>query len=152
MRPRAALCGDERRVRSRTRFQTRKAGRPRHARRLFHAVRADREAGPAFPRAAEGSMWTNWMARTLASHDEADYVIRRARRPALDEVEEAIVPSPSPLAGPSTNAQEGRGEGALAAISRFRKDPPHPPHAPHGSPPSPARGEGLDQRRIAMWG
>ena len=36
-------------------------------------------------------MWTSWMARTLASHDEADYTSRRARRPALGEEEGAIV-------------------------------------------------------------
>ena len=79
------------------------------------SVRVVREAGFAFPRAAEGSMWTSWMAQILASHDEADYAARRARLPALGETEDA---SPSPLAGPSTNAQEGRGEGAGEATPR----------------------------------
>jgi hypothetical protein len=52
---------------------------------FFMPVRVVREAGFAFPRAAEASMWTSWMARTLASHDEADYAARRARRPALGD-------------------------------------------------------------------
>ena len=48
-------------------------------------VRVACEAGFAFPRAAEDSMWTSWMARILASHDEADYAARRTRRPALGD-------------------------------------------------------------------
>src|SRR5258708_40301646 len=110
MRPRAAVFGDERRVRPRTRFQTRKAGRPRHARRLFHAARVAREAGFAFPRAAEGSMWTNWMARILASHDEADYAAaRHAQGPALGAWEVTVLRvAPGQAEPPAQRAPPGQ--------------------------------------------
>jgi hypothetical protein len=52
---------------------------------FFMPARVVRETGFAFPRWAEGSMWTSWMARILASHDEADYAVLRARRPALGD-------------------------------------------------------------------
>ena len=56
------------------------------------SVRVACEAGFAFPRAAEGSMWTSWMARILASHDEADYAAaRHAQGPALGDWELTVV-------------------------------------------------------------
>jgi hypothetical protein len=77
-------------------------------------VRVVREAGFAFPARRRGAMWTSWMARILASHDEADYAARHALPPGLGEMEDV---SPSPLAG------EGRGEGYLAAAPGWRRGP-----------------------------
>jgi hypothetical protein len=58
---------------------------------FFMSVRVVREAGCAFPRAAEGSMWASWMARILASHDKADYAARHARRSALGEWHDTVL-------------------------------------------------------------
>jgi hypothetical protein len=56
----------------------------------------------------------------------------------------AMQKSPSPLADPSTRAQEGRGEGALPAKNLHRQNPPHPPIA-MAMGPSLSRSRG-DQR------
>jgi hypothetical protein len=59
--------------------------------------------------------------------------------------------SPSPLAGPSTNAQEGRGEGALSVAPTQLREPPHPPIAYAMGPPErlskglSRKGRGIDE-------
>jgi hypothetical protein len=45
-------------------------------------------------------MWTSWMARVLASHDEADYAARRARRPAVGEWSVTVLDDPPAQAQP----------------------------------------------------
>ena len=82
-------------------------------------------------------MWTSWMARTLASHDEADHASRRARRPALDDGEDTIVPPPSPLAGPSTNRHfvvpaKALGHAPILAHLHRRGASPHREEPPQG--------------------
>src|SRR5882757_1316406 len=98
MRTRAAVCGCERRDRSRTRSRDPEVRPPakREAAFLLPPRHIAKRAASS-PRVSEASMWTSWLERTLGAHDAAEYAERRARRPEVEEVSESRATSPSPL-------------------------------------------------------